>query len=253
MTFRPPRLLKPWSTIAAGLVDLIYPPVCLICESPLPEPDQDESFCVECRLAFSADSPEPCRRCAATLGPHTDTSRGCLHCHDEHFHFDRACRLGRYEGLLRQTILSLKYPGHEAVAENLGRFLARQRRTSLEELACDVVVPVPLHWLRRWSRGYNQAEAIACGLASQLRLPCRSWLLWRTKATRFQYQQSRTHRREQMRGAFVARLPRRFRGSRVMLVDDVMTTGSTASAAAWALKAAGAREVFVAVLARADV
>jgi ComF family protein len=253
MSFDPVAHPKPWNTLTAGLIDLIYPPVCLICGSPLPEPDQDESFCSECRSALSADPLEHCPKCAATIGPHTDTSRGCLRCRDEHFRFDGACCLGRYEGLLRQTILTLKYPGREAVAENLGGFWGRQRQTQLRELACDLVVPVPLHWLRRWSRGYNQAEAIAQGLARQLKLPCRSWLLWRTKATLFQYQQSRTQRREQMRGAFAARLPRRLQGSRVLLVDDVMTTGSTASEAARALKAAGAREVFVAVLARADV
>lgn len=253
MSIDPAHLRKPWKTLIAGLIDLIYPPVCLICETPLSESDQNEDFCAECRSALSADSFEHCPRCAATIGLHTDTTRGCLRCREEHFRFDGACRLGRYEGLLRQTILTLKYPGREAVAETLGRFWARQRQTQFQELTCDVVVPVPLHWLRRWTRGYNQAEAIAYGLARQLKLPCHPWVLWRQKATPFQYQQTRTGRREHMRGAFIARVPRRLRGSRVLLVDDVMTTGSTCNEAARALKAEGVREVFVAVLARADV
>lgn len=250
---RPSSLLKTWFTITSGIVDLIYPPVCLLCETRLPEADQDESFCSDCRAALATDSAEQCPLCAATIGPHTDVSEGCPRCRNERFRFDEACRLGRYEGLLRQTILAIKHPGNEVLADRLGCFWAAQCSERLRKLACDLVVPVPLHWLRRWQRGYNQAETLAMALARHLALPCHAWVLWRQKATLFQYQQTRTERRKQMRGAFVARLPRRWQKSRILLVDDVLTTGSTCSEAARALKAAGAREVFVAVLARADI
>jgi ComF family protein len=119
-------------------------------------------------------------------------------------------------------------------------------------LNLDAVVPVPLHWVRRWQRGYNQSSAIAYGLASRLRLPFRPGWLRRTRNTPSQTKQTASGRRDNVRGAFA--VPRRVRldGQTVLLVDDVMTTGATASEAARALRKAGAGRVAVAVLGRAS-
>ena len=114
-----------------------------------------------------------------------------------------------------------------------------------------MLVPVPLHWRRRWLRGYNQSEALAHGLAARLRLPCGSCGLRRIRATPMQTSQTLAGRRDNVRGAFAAAPNVRTAGKTVLLVDDVMTTGATASEAARALKAAGARRVVVAVLTRA--
>jgi ComF family protein len=113
----------------------------------------------------------------------------------------------------------------------------------------EVVVPVPLHWLRRWGRGYNQSEAVARALADRLGLPCRTWLV-RTRPTPTQRAQSAAARWENVRGAFRARRGAALQGTRVLLVDDVLTTGATGDAAATALRQAGAAQVVLAVLAR---
>jgi ComF family protein len=116
----------------------------------------------------------------------------------------------------------------------------------------DVVVPVPLHWLRRLERGYNQAAMLARPLAKQLRVPFSTRRLRRIRYTSHQTGQSATSRQENLRGAFASWPAHRIRGLRILLVDDVMTTGSTCSEAARALKKAGAARVVAAVLARAE-
>jgi ComF family protein len=113
-------------------------------------------------------------------------------------------------------------------------------------------MPVPLHWWRRWRRGYNQSESLARGLVRRLRLSCRVDVLCRRKNTPRQVQQTPAQRRENVRKAFHARPDPTIRGKTVLLVDDVLTTGSTASEAARALRTAGAARVFVAVLAHSQ-
>ena len=115
----------------------------------------------------------------------------------------------------------------------------------------DVVVPMPLHWRRRWKRGFNQSEILARAVAKKRRLPLIDAVL-RVRATAVQAGLSNSNRRKNVAGAF--RVPRnsKIAGKNVLLIDDVMTTGSTAAACAAALKHAGARSVTLLTLARAD-
>jgi ComF family protein len=175
----------------------------------------------------------------------------CSRCRDEPFRFDAAVRLGPYDGLLRDAVLRMKYHTGEGLAELLGELWADHDGAALRALGADLVVPVPLHWRRRWLRGYNQSEALAYGLAVRLRLPCGAFGLRRIRATPMQTAQTLASRRENVRGAFAAARDHRLAGKTVLLVDDVMTTGATASEAARALRSAGAERVVVAVFARA--
>src|SRR5262249_56284673 len=108
------------------------------------------------------------------------------------------------------------------------------------------------HWRRRWRRGYNQSEVLAQALTDRLRVPCRPDWLRRVRHTPQQVGQSATERRENVRNAFAAPARAQLRGKTVLLVDDVLPTGSTASDAARALRTAGAARIVVAVLARRD-
>ena len=110
-------------------------------------------------------------------------------------------------------------------------------------------MPVPLHWWRRWTRGYNQSESLGRALAARLGLPCQGRWLRRVRNTPRQVDQSAAARRENVRNAFVAQGRPDLRGKTVLLVDDVLTTGSTANEAASALRKAGAGRIVVAVLA----
>lgn len=237
-------------SLAQGLFHLVYPNLCWTCRQPLPI-DQPP-FCESCRTSLLAEPHATCPRCGATVGPFVDLSDGCTHCRDHRFAFDRVVRLGPYDGLLREVVLRLKNLQGDGLAEAIGELWARQMEQQLSALGATVVVPVPLHWWRRWRRGYNQSEALAHAVAAVLRVPCRT-LLRRIRPTPPQHHQtSLTARRDNVKGAFALRRRGSLAGETVLLVDDVMTTGSTVHEAARPLRAAGANRVIVAVLARAS-
>jgi ComF family protein len=162
--------------------------------------------------------------------------------------FDEAYCFGAYEGVLRDLIHLYKYGRMRPMAKPLGRLLAgalpRDRRF-------DAVVPVPLHWRRRWARGFNQSELLAREMARRCGVPVRT-VVRRARATQTQAGLSNTRRRDNVAGAFRVKRGASVRGLRVLLVDDVMTTGATASACAAALKRAGAQTVALLALARVD-
>jgi len=233
--------------LGRGLLHLLFPPCCHLCARPLSEA---AAFCEPCKTALPCAESPVCPRCAATVGPFAIIDGGCAVCRKETLAFDAVLRLGLYEGGLREAVLRIKHHSGETLAELLGEFWAGRDGAALRGPGTDVVVPVPLHWRRRWRRGYNQSAALARGLAAGLRLPCLPAGLRRTRATPVQTAQTFAGRRDNVRGAF-APGGMRLDGKTVLLMDDVMTTGATASEAARALKAAGAGRVVVAALARA--
>jgi ComF family protein len=156
------------------------------------------------------------------------------------------------------VIRALKFRRLDYLGAHLARDLAEVAAAEAAERAggWDLVVPVPLHWRRRWRRGYNQAERIARPLARLLGAPCAE-LLRRRRATRPQTGLARGERLANPRGAFTLRAGpmgrrrcRRLEGGRVLLVDDVVTTGATLRAAAEVLRRAGTREVVALAAAR---
>lgn len=233
--------------LARGLLHLLYPGVCALCHRPTEIGAGD--FCPDCRTALTTDPHPTCVRCAGTLGPNLPPAPDCTRCRGESFAFERVIRLGPYEGLRRDAILRIKNAHHEGLAEAVGELWAATANGRLKALEPSVIVPVPLHWRRRWRRGYNQAAALARALASGLQIPCRERWLRRVRATPFQTAVAPSARRANVRGAFRAAADPNLKGQTVLLVDDVLTTGGTANEAARALRAAGAARVVVAVLA----
>jgi ComF family protein len=147
------------------------------------------------------------------------------------------------------VILRLKHSSGEPQAEKLASLWADHAAARFRAQAADMIVPVPLHWWRYWQRGYNQSQALALVLAEQLKLPCRPRWLRRIRHTPHQVGQTPAARRANVRGVFAARPRKELKNKTVLLVDDVLTTGTTASEAAKALRTAGAARVVVAVLA----
>jgi ComF family protein len=166
--------------------------------------------------------------------------------------FDAALALGPYNGAICDLCLRLKHERNAWLAPWLSHLLVESRRDALCRLPSDAwIVPVPLHRWRYWRRGYNQAEALAQGLARHLKLPLHR-PLQRIVATRKLTELGPTERDRIMRGAFRARSLPKLAGRTVLLVDDVLTTGATCGDAARALKRAGAAEVVAVVIARAE-
>jgi ComF family protein len=234
-----------------GARHLIYPGCCLLCGQPLPA--EQTHFCSLCRQALFTDPGPTCPHCAGTIGPFAVIDGRCHACRKEAFAFEQVLRLGRYEGLLREVILRLKNQHGEGLAELLGECWAQEAAARFAVLHLDVLVPVPLHWRRRWQRGYNQSAALCRGLATYLGVPYQpSWLRRVRHTPRQTSRPTPAERKANVRGAFQARRGVPLAGRSVLLVDDVMTTGATASEAARALRAGGASRVVVAVLARAQ-
>jgi ComF family protein len=240
--------------VLAGLVELAFPALCCCCGRPLGPGTAD--FCPACCAALTADAGPHCPRCADRLGPFeaADTT-GCARCRHLRWHFDASVRLGPYQHFWKYVVLRCKHLGGELLAEALGGLLASQHAQRWSELAgaagaAVVVVPVPLHWTRRLLRGYNQAAALATGLARRRGWPCEPWALRRTRSTGWQSERTFEQRSANVRGAFaLAVAPARIQGRVVILVDDVYTSGSTLSECARLLRRAGAVRVVAAVVA----
>jgi len=194
-----------------------------------------ECFCRDCRTPFRNHFP-------------LDEDGRCALCRLGLNGFDAAYSFGAFEAELRELIHVFKYGGVETLAQPLGRFLAVALP---REEPFDAVVPMPLHWIRRWSRGFNQSELLAREIGRRASVPVRN-LVRRVKATTPQAGLTNAKRRANVSGAFRVRRGADVRGLRVVLVDDVMTTGATASACARVLKQAGAARVVLLTVARAD-
>jgi ComF family protein len=163
--------------------------------------------------------------------------------------YDGAFSFGFYEGTLRRLIHLFKFEGVPSLSAALGRYMVRALPLDRQ---FDAVVPMPLHWFRRWRRGFNQSELLAGEVARRLGLPLLSGVLGRKRHAAPQSGLSSAARRRNVAGLFSVADRRPVKGLRVLLVDDVLTTGATAQAAARALKKAGASQVIVLTVARAD-
>ena len=170
----------------------------------------------------------------------------CHRCDVEHFTVARAC--GAYEGALRASVLALKREPYVATRLASLLFEAQQREPLQSAMR---IVPVPLHPDRLRERGFNQAAMLGRALARITGLPFDEWSLIRTAHTeRLRAGMDARARRESVDGAFKVRRPRLVEGERILLIDDVYTTGATVSSCAGALRTAGAQEVFVLTVAR---
>jgi ComF family protein len=213
-------------------------PVCADCLQS-PSPLDAEYFCASCSTPFLNAYP-------------LDEQGVCAACRSGLLRFDRAACFGFYEGSLRTLIHLYKYSGMKPLAGPLARLLDR---VIPPELQFDAVVPVPLHWRRQWDRGFNQADLLARQVAKRRDIPVLR-ALRRKRATATQAGLARAGRSRNVAGAFEtrsnARIGASLNGARILLIDDVMTTGATASACAAVLKRSGAKSVTLLTLARVD-
>ena len=244
---------KALPTAGRALVDLIYPPRCVWCQVDLAAEMVDTVhglFCEDCGRRLAPPVGNWCVRCGAPADGLLSTTDGCGHCSDESISWDRTVALGRYTGDLSQAVLRTKCSANEELTLSLGRLLFETRRGALQELQAEVVVPVPLHWWRRIRRGTNGPDLIAEALAKCLGVPFQTSALKRSRLTALQVEVNRSERHLHHRKSFRVGNRRQIAGRRVLLVDDVLTTGTTAAEAASILLDGGASAVSVAVLAR---
>lgn len=238
-----------WIAHLAGLVlEAVLPRFCFGCSRPLAAAPAPLGLCPRCRGRLEpVDPAHACRGCLRALPPERAAEPVCLGCRREPPPFDRVLALWRYRPPIDAVLRALKFGGLDYLGEAFARVAAQRpavRRLSEVEL----VLPVPMPWPRRFARGYNQAERIARPLARELGVPFAQPLArhgWR----RPQSGLDRSQRRSLPPSSFRVSDPAAVAGTSLLLIDDIFTTGSTARAAATALRSAGARRIEVLVVA----
>ena len=241
-----------WLALACdAIVSLLFPAGCRLCDTLLNTASL-VPICKNCLSSF-APPPEPCCSvCGQSILPvNAEVSQLCPTCQNGGFSFDRAISFAAYDGAAVQALLLLKSEPILPLAQWFADRLVEKVRSSAEDFGDAIVVPVPLHRRRQWERGYNQADLIARPLARRLNLTYRPILLARTRPRPDKHLLTMDERWESVRGAFATQKGTRVDNLRVLLVDDVMTTGATLDACAGVLREAGAKEVIGLTVARA--
>lgn len=238
-----------WRTWFDAALNLIYPNVCQICGAETSTAAGGyvgtrcwddvrflvEPFCTRCGLPFEGD---------------TATNFECSNCRDLDLGFEWARAAVAAKGVVLDVIHRYKYHGALWFEPFLTNLLLRAATRSLRSVDWDLIVPVPLHPVRERHREFNQAERMGRALSRATGIPLVKNLILRTGATETQTLLSRSKRAENVHRAFAMRPGRRLDGERIILVDDVLTTGATTSACAWVLRRKGAGSVAVWTVAR---
>ena len=230
-------------------LSVFYPDVCQVCRE-VPASIADGYVCEACRGRVRFIDSPMCQRCGLPYAGNISGDFTCGNCEGQHLYFERARASVFPSGLMRDVIHQFKYSSATWFEPFVAETFLQQALPDLTGGNWDAVVPTPLHPVKLRERGFNQAECLAVPLAERLRVPLMNDDLSRVKFTCPQATLSRADRFENMRGAFNVNLNSSITGKRLVLVDDVMTTGATVNACAEALKRGGAIEVTVWTLSR---
>ena len=235
-----------WALTSRLALDIALPTLCVACREPV----DGEGVCAECWSKLSFIAPPYCPRLGIPFvydpGPELLSMEAIANPPA----YQRARAAVRYDDVARTLVHALKYQDRTDLAPAMGRWMARAGRELLE--GADALVPVPLHWRRGWSRRYNQSGALARVIARQSGVKVASEALRRVRPTQQQIGLSRSQRASNVQGAFKVAPDRTvdIEGRRVVLIDDVLTSGATTDACARALLRAKAASVDVLVFAR---
>ncbi len=241
-------------TLAGALTSVLFPSGCRLCEALLTRADR-LPICDACLASFQKLAPGGiCERCGqpwTNIHANAESGALCGECRERGFAFDAARSYGIYGGALARAIVLQKFERIEPLGVWFAKRLVEVTREQPEKFAADVVVPVPLHRTRQKERGFNQVDLFGRPLARWLGLAYRPVLLKRERPRPEKQLLHFEERWEAVRGAFVIREGGRVDNFRILLLDDVMTSGATLDACSRALREAGAKSVVGLTIARA--
>jgi competence protein ComFC len=227
---------------------LLYPPACTLCGG---KTRAGEYLCEQCEAKATRIVAPFCQQCSEPFEGAITSAFTCANCAHRSIYFDAAVAAYRGRGVVRQIIHDFKYGRQAHLRHIVARWLCEALDDErLRGRQFDLIVPVPLHPTRQRERGFNQADLLAKLLSARISIPCKP-VLERIRYTTTQTALDRTERMENLHNAFRLRKNTDVRGLRVLLIDDVLTTGSTLSECARVLKRAGATSVHAAMAARA--
>lgn len=232
-----------------SLIDLIFPPLCHCCREFIPDAGAVH-LCHACMKTTEEIHSPLCTICGVPFLTDGRVDHPCGRCLSGSSSYESARAAFTYEGAVRDLIQRLKYDGRVQARRPLSLLTAEHLALFAAETSPDLLVPVPLHARRIRQRGFNQAILISEILSEEWRIPLERRLLRRTRWTEPQVNLAAGERAANVRGAFALAEPKRVKGARVMLVDDVLTTGSTVNECARVLKKGGAAAVYVVTVAR---
>src|SRR6266566_10174456 len=235
-----------WRNAARLVLDIALPTLCVACREPV----DGEGVCAECWAKLSFIAPPFCPRLGIPFVYAPGPGLLSMEAIADPPAYQRARAAVRYDDVARTLVHALKYQDRTDLAPAMGRWMARAGHELLKE--ADALIPVPLHWRRGWSRRYNQSGALARSIERQSGVKVLSEALRRVRPTQQQIGLSRPQRASNVQGAFKVAADRTadIQGRRIVLVDDVLTSGATVDACARALLRAKAAQVDVLVFAR---
>lgn len=238
--------------VAHNALELLFPHVCPVCSEAVA--DSSDTLCGDCwRQLREGLQISACPTCGHSVGRYAVIDNRCHRCQHRRPKVTHVVRVGEYDGPLRELILDLKFHRKSQLDRFLGSLLADLIIGDAELHAVDFLVPVPLHWRRRWRRSYNQSDLLARAAARALKAAGHAIAidrdLLRIRATPPQTTLTTTERMRNLHGAFAVRPGSPYANKHICLIDDVVTTGTTLRTAAGILKQAGAAKVSAVVLA----
>ncbi len=226
------------------ILDFLIPPVCGICDEPVME---TATLCAKCFAALTFIREPRCTVCGRPFEYDILGERTCSKCLMKRPIYAKARSALAYDDASKKLILPFKNGDRLDLAPLLVKLMSNAAPNLLTE--ADVLVPIPLHRLRLLKRKYNQSAVLAMKLAKKFEKKCLPSALVRVRATPSQGHLSPAERKKNVRGAFKVRAPEKIKGKKILLIDDVLTTGATANECAKVLLKVGAKEVSLLTLA----
>ena len=229
------------ANIADNVIDLLFPRRCPVCGEILSHPKDSGYICPDCRGELSYVQPPFCMQC----GKHVEEEEQeyCQDCKGHQRSFVRGFPVFVYDGAVKDSVMAFKYKNRREYASFYAGEMMDRYGEILRSLQVDAVVPVPVHKSRYRSRGYNQAEVLARELGHLLNVPCRSDILVRYHKTHVQKELDYRQREKNLENAF-KRVQNGVKLDKVLMVDDIYTTGATMEACASVLKKTGVKKVY---------
>lgn len=225
--------------IKAGekLVDLLYPPTCPFCDRQI----MHTGVCLACKEQLPFIKGYRCMRCSKPVA--SQEIEYCMDCAKQKHKYNKGISLLLYDDCVKQSIANYKYHNRRDFAKSYSALMIQEMGEIWKEWNCDIVMPVPVHRKKKRKRGFNQAELIAKAIAEYLKIPCETKLLVRCKNTLPQKEFTPEERRKNLEKAFKI-MENVVEYKKVLLIDDIYTTGSTIDACAVALRKSGVQEVY---------